>query len=146
MGRLMPLADVADAQQFQWPEAYQPESPSLRPYAEAFGAGLIDPAGIPSWLANWIMRKPLTDWYKRRMQEARDQSPMLAGAGSAAIPALLAGPLVGGPLLGAGSTAEAMNIVPPIMGIGSALGKMSHHWYEPPSRQRPQAAYPGGGF
>jgi hypothetical protein len=135
------------------PEAYDrrrgelidPTVIDARPYARAFGAGLIDPMGVPSWLAHQAIGSPKTDWYQRRMQELRDESPVMAGAGSAVLPALLAGPLVGGPLLGAGSATEALTVMPPIMGIGSALGKMRHHIWEPQSQQRPQAAYPTDG-
>lgn len=141
------------------PEAYDryenPLLPLMRTYGGAFGAGVVDPMGVPSWALTQIPEKysPVSganaDWYKRRMQEARDESPTAAGAGSAVLPALLAGPLVGGPLLGAGSTAEAMTVMPPIMGIGAAGGRiknaiddMSRH---PDRKRRPQAAYPPEG-
>jgi hypothetical protein len=154
------------------PEEYdRGGEPPIMPHARAFGAGVADPMGLPSWLYNRLAGDTINSrWYKDRMQEARDESPMAAGAGSAVLPALLAGPLVGGPLLGAGSVGEAMTIVPPIIGIGGALGRMKGAMYPSPQQpasdswtpevglenwahnlqmrpraRRPQAGYPPGG-
>lgn len=152
------------------PEQYDRTTPfekNVAPYLRAFAAGAIDPAGLPSTVLNMILKadpksealrpqdreaylksvermRAIADWYARRMQEFRDESPAASGAGSAVLPALIAGPLVGGPVLGAGSVREAMTVVPPIMGIGGAFGKVNSVLSRT-TKQRPQARYPTGG-
>lgn len=113
--------------------------PPVMSYARAFGAGLVDPMGLPSWAANALARTPGTDWYKRRMQEARDESPVAAGIGSAVVPSLIGGPLLGGTM---SETAAAM---PVALQIGGGVGSLRDILAPPPRKQRPQAAYPPGG-
>jgi len=133
-------------EEFDRPEALG----RLTPHAEAFGAGAIDPMGLLSRLINKLVQSPSTDWYERWTKEKRDQSPVAAGAGSGLTMGLLTSGTAG-PLLGAGSLAEALSVVPPIIGIGAAGGKAVSGLADlgilnsPPIRQRPQAAYPPGG-
>lgn len=123
------------------PEVYDRAESPIAPYMRAFGAGLVDPMGLPSWAYNKLAGTPDADWYMRRMQEARAESPIAAGMGSAVLPA------------GAGLTAARVaGALTPLdlarfpwlaaMGAGGALGGM---FAGPQHKQRPQAAYPTGG-
>ena len=56
------------------------------PYVQAFGAGLIDPSGLPSWAYNQYAGTPASDWYMRRMQELRNESSIAACMGSGIVP------------------------------------------------------------
>ena len=121
-------------------EAFQPAYPSIRPYAEAFGAGAIDPAGLPSWLVNGLIRSPATDWYERRMTEARRQSPIAAGIGSSLIPG------VGIGVAGRATAGEIAGMMPYASQFGGSLGALYDLILRTKEPQRPQAAYPGDGF
>ena len=121
-------------------------------YARAFGAGLVDPAGVPSWALNALAGalpalSPVSPesaaWYKRRMQEMRDESPVMAGVGSAVLPSLFG---VGGvaaalrassPSLQGGRFAkEVLETLPYGLGIGAALGKVRGVLDPPPPKSR----------
>ncbi len=121
-------------EEFDKPEALGPATPHLR----AFGAGLIDPAGIPSWIANLVAHGPKTDWYERRMKEARDESPTAAGLGSAVLPTLIGGPLLGG------TAAETMQLLPHSLAMGGSAGSLKD-LVAPVRNKRPQGSYPPGG-
>jgi hypothetical protein len=116
---------------------------SLQPHAEAFGAGLVDPMGIPSWLVNKLAGSPNTDWYQRWAQEKRDQSPFAAGVGSTILPGLLG---LGG-LRAAGqlTSAEALGAFPEVMGLGAGVSGVRNAFVGPARKQRPQGSYPPGG-
>jgi hypothetical protein len=116
---------------------------SLQPHAEAFGAGVVDPMGVPSWLANKLAGSPNTDWYQRWAQEKRDQSPFAAGVGSTILPALLG---LGG-LRAAGqlTSAEALGAFPEVMALGTGVSGVRSAFVEPSRKQRPQASYPPSG-
>lgn len=118
------------------------ESPAM-PHARAFGAGVVDPMGLPSWLMNALANTPGTDWYKRRMQEARNESPVAAGVGST-IPLAALG-LGGLRVAGQLTSAEAMGAFPDVMGIGAGISGLRGAFVEPSQKRRPQAAYPTGG-
>jgi hypothetical protein len=127
------------------PEEYDRTAPlgPLQPHAEAFGAGVIDPMGIPSWAANKLMNSPNADWYQRWAQEKRDQSPVAAGMGSSVLPGILGlGALRG---VGELTTREALQGFPFATQLGLVLGGARNSVSPPPQRQRPQGAYPPGG-
>ena len=133
-------------EEFDRPEALG----SLTPHLRAFGAGVVDPMGLPSWFMEYLSRhgrlslnQETADWYRRRMQEARDESPMAAGLGSAVVPALAGGAgLVG---LGELTGAEFLSGLPHALGIGGAMGGMRSALWPPEQKRRPQAAYPPSG-
>lgn len=137
------------------PEEYDRPSQlgSMQPYAEAFGAGLVDPMGVPSWVYNKLAGSPNSDWYKRWMQEKRDQSPVAAGMGSA-VPLAVGGMGVAGLRAAAqfpGYVTPGMiardtgRMLGPAMAMGGALGNASDLLSPSLRRTRPQAAYPPGG-
>lgn len=123
------------------PEEFDRPEPlgQLAPHMRAFGAGVVDPMGLPSWALNKIAPTPGRDWYMRRMQEARDESPIAAGAGSAVLPSLVG---LGGLGLTAGEIAGAL---PLAMQIGTGVGGVRDALFEPAKQRRPQAAYPPNG-
>jgi hypothetical protein len=123
------------------PEVYDRQEAlgPLMPHLRAFGAGVVDPMGIPSWAVNKVAPTPGRDWYMRRMQEARDESPIAAGMGSAVLPGVVG---LGGLGLTAAEVASAM---PHALGVGSGIGSVREVLSPPPRKQRPQAAYPPGG-
>jgi hypothetical protein len=112
-----------------------------QPHAEAFGAGLIDPARIPSRLLNKLWGSPNTDWYERWSEEKQRRSPVAAGAGSVVLPTLIGGPLLGG------SAGEVAGILGPAVGLGAGGGLLEYQIKDligslPERERRPQAAYP----
>jgi hypothetical protein len=133
------------------PEEFdRPESLGLlTPYARAFGAGLVDPMGIPSWLAHKLSKAPEdgrmsnSEWYKRTMQDARDESPIAAGVGSSVLPALLGGGVLRG--IGELTARESMEMIPYALQIGGGLGGARGVVSPPETKRRPQARYPTGG-
>ncbi len=140
------------------PEEFDRSAPlgNFQPRAEAFGAGMIDPMGVPSWLANKTIGSPATDWYERWAQEKRDQSPIAAGMGSAVpLAALGAGGLaaraagtyaaVGARLPASTPVSLFGTILPGAMVMGSAGGNIRDELAPPTKKQRPQAAYPPDG-
>lgn len=137
------LAQLLMRQPPVMPEEYDtPEAlGSLTPHLRALGAGFVDPAGVPSALVNALAGTPGTDWYSRRMQELRDESPMAAGMGSALIPGVGAGRAIGGTL---------KEILDPkfllaLMLLGGQGGQARSQVVGPLTRPRPQGAYPPGG-
>ena len=131
------------------PEEYDRFENPVLPHARAFGAGFVDPAGIPSWLLNVLARNapsysPVTsetaDWYQRRMQEARDESPMAAGIGSTLLPGWWWG------ARGGMNAKELLQATPLLIAGGGAAGNLREGLSPPPRQQRPQARYPTGGW
>jgi hypothetical protein len=112
-----------------------------QPHAEAFGAGLIDPARIPSRLLNKLWGSPNTDWYERWSAEKQRRSPVAAGAGSAVLPTLIGGPLLGG------SAGEVAGLAGATLPLGASGGLLEMQIRDllgslPERERRPQAAYP----
>jgi hypothetical protein len=153
------------------PEAYDRDrgEPPVMPHARAFGAGVVDPMGWPSGIYNMLAGETINSrWYKDRMQEARNESPVAAGVGSTILPALLG---LGG-LRAAGqlTSAEALGAFPELMTLGASVSGVKNAIFPSPSApasdswhpevgidnwahnllmrsraRRPQAAYPPGG-
>jgi hypothetical protein len=123
-------------------EAYDRPAPlgAAQRHVEAFGAGFVDPMGVPSWLANKLIGSPNTDWYERWAQEKRNRSPFAAGVGSTVLPALLG---LGG-LRAAGqlTSAEALGASPELAALGISVSGVRSAFVDPAREQRPQAAYP----
>ena len=145
-------AERARAARPVMPEEYDAPLNPVAPHARAFGAGLVDPMGLPSWLLDayakrWPEHTPMSpataDWYRRRMQEARDESPVAAGVGSSVLPFLLGGGAarVAGEL----TTQEMLHGLPLFMQMGAAVGGVRDTLFTPPTKKRPQASYPPGG-
>jgi hypothetical protein len=134
------------------PEAYDAPDNPLAPHARAFGAGLVDPMGLPSWLLDayaqrWPQYTPMNpataDWYRRRMQEARDESPVAAGVGSSVLPFLVGGGAARA--VGELTTRELLEGLPIFMQFGAAVGGMRDSVFPPPTKKRPQGSYPPSG-
>jgi hypothetical protein len=125
------------------PEEYDRGEAPVMPYARAFGAGLVDPMGLPSWAYNKLAGSQNADWYMRRMQEARNESPFAAGVGSTVLPALLG--LGGLRTLGQLTSAEAMGAFPEVMTLGAGVSGVRSAFVDPARKQRPQGSYPPGG-
>lgn len=124
------------------PEEYDQIGNPLAPHLRAFGAGVVDPMGLPSWVVNRLAGTPTTDWYQRRMQEARDESPVAAGVGSAVLPSVVG--LGGLRAIGELTAREAFQGFPFGLGAGYWAGK-GREALAPPKKQRPQASYPPDG-
>jgi hypothetical protein len=137
------------------PEEYDTKEPEGLPYLRAFGAGVVDPMGIPSWAYNKLSGSPNSDWYTRRMQEARDESPILAGMGSAVPMAPLGVGYMAArnaltlPFSYSAAPGAALRSIGELLGpsmlFGGAMGQLREELSPPPRPQRPQGAYPPGG-
>ena len=107
--------------------AQEPEylTPGMGMHLRAFGAGLADPMGAPSWALNkWTQNLPAmspvspstAEWYEKLMADARAESPIAAGAGSALIPGM------GGLKLAHTTGRELMRGIPILMTMGGYAG------------------------
>lgn len=107
---------------------------AVMPYVRAFGAGVVDPLGIPSWGLQQLAQRvpsisPMTpetaDWYARTMREARAESPVAAGAGTMILP------WGGMGLAGRMTAREMMEGLPLFAALGGNLGYLSRLRNEP---------------
>lgn len=126
------------------PEEYdRVEPPGLAPL-RAFGAGLIDPYGIPSWLAEKLGlggRPGMPEYARRRLQELKSESPRAAGMGAAIPTALVGGTLAGGTLR------EVLNpnLLLPAIGVGASVAPIAEDFGAYKRSPRAQGSYPPSG-